>query len=310
LACMSRCKVSKNRGEEVELYYEIHGDGPKKVLFIMGFMTSCRMWTPQVKFFKKKPEYQVCIFDNRGFGLSSTPKGNYSTSNMALDALELVEYLGWDKFHVVGLSMGGMIGFELALRCLDRVQSLCLCVTHCGGYTGIVPFTGMLKLGQALFSFDDEKRVNIVQTFLYSVDFLRRPHAEGGTMHSRLSKEYRDNIRTMGYQMIKFWGTIGQVKAVLTHFISKERLAQFKTSGIPILIMTGTEDELVKPVNSHSLGKFFDTAAELIVFEGAGHIINVECEDRFNDALFKHLQKPNTQQGAEKRIDEVNVGEQ
>ena len=55
------------------------------------------------------------------------------TSMMAKDALDLVDFLGWQKFHLVGISMGGMISQELTLMVKDRVISLCLGVTHSGG---------------------------------------------------------------------------------------------------------------------------------------------------------------------------------
>jgi pimeloyl-ACP methyl ester carboxylesterase len=59
---------------------------------------------------------------------------------MALDALELLDKcLHWDTFHVVGLSMGGMIALELSLLTLHRLLSLSLLVTHAGGLTSIAP---------------------------------------------------------------------------------------------------------------------------------------------------------------------------
>jgi len=110
----------------VSMYYETHGDGPQKILFVMGLSASLRVWEIQVQYFSKASDFQLCVFDNRGIGRSSSPTGRYTTSEMAKDALELVDHLGWKSFHIAGISMGGMISQELALLAPKRVQSLSL----------------------------------------------------------------------------------------------------------------------------------------------------------------------------------------
>jgi len=64
----------------VKLYFERHGslDAPNKVLFIMGLATSHKSWEAQVNHFKMLPDFQICVFDNRGVGFSSSPPGPYS----------------------------------------------------------------------------------------------------------------------------------------------------------------------------------------------------------------------------------------
>jgi pimeloyl-ACP methyl ester carboxylesterase len=81
-------------------------------------------------------EFQICIFDNRGCGRSSCPESKFSTSVMAKDTLDLLDHLEWEKVHVVGISMGGMISQELALLMLpqERLASLSLAVTHSGTF--------------------------------------------------------------------------------------------------------------------------------------------------------------------------------
>lgn len=103
----------------------------------MGLSNSCFGWSNQVKYFASKSGYQVLVFDNRGVGLSDSPKGAYKTSEMAMDVVELLHQVGWvpkDEesnvesgkdataggatrraagINVVGVSMGGMIGLEL-----------------------------------------------------------------------------------------------------------------------------------------------------------------------------------------------------
>ncbi|KAH7446169.1 hypothetical protein KP509_01G042900 [Ceratopteris richardii] len=78
----------------------------------------------------------VCAFDNCGVGKSSAPerKSEYTTKIMAMDALDLMNHLGWRKAHVFGHSLGAMIAFKLAVMFPDRVASLALLSASGGGY--------------------------------------------------------------------------------------------------------------------------------------------------------------------------------
>lgn len=118
------------KSESVELYYSISGLGPHKVLFISGLGAIAHQWDHQAKFFSSLPEFSVCIYDNRGSGFSDCPTGPYTTRMLADDAVALLEHLRWEKVHIVGLSMGGMIAQELACKLQDRVMSLALISTY------------------------------------------------------------------------------------------------------------------------------------------------------------------------------------
>lgn len=79
-------------------------------MFIMGLNTSSFAWEHQVPHFAKN--YSVLVFDNRGVGNSDSPKGPYSTLEMAHDIITLLDYVGWHngrELHIVGVSLGGMI---------------------------------------------------------------------------------------------------------------------------------------------------------------------------------------------------------
>lgn len=145
---MPHVVVSKTRGEPVDLYYEVHGTGPARILFIMGLSTACQGWENQSDYFGNilGDEFTCCIFDNRGMGLSSSPRGTYRTSEMAKDALELLQHLGWAEkevekdaegnvpedagVHLVGISMGGMISQELFILRPKLFKSVALISTH------------------------------------------------------------------------------------------------------------------------------------------------------------------------------------
>ena len=109
----------------IELNYVESGSGDP-LLLIMGFGGDHLAWVFQVPAFSGK--YRVISFDNRGAGQSSVPDAPYSTRMMADDAVGLLDALGVERAHVLGVSMGGMIAQEVALNHPRRVRSLQL---HC-----------------------------------------------------------------------------------------------------------------------------------------------------------------------------------
>lgn len=105
----------------VDLHYEITGLG-KPVLFIHGLGSSARDWELQVPAFCE--QYQVVAFDLRGHGQSGKPPGPYSIPLFAADAAGLMQGLGLDPAHVVGISLGGMVALQLAVSHPSLVRSL------------------------------------------------------------------------------------------------------------------------------------------------------------------------------------------
>lgn len=84
----------------------------------MGLGSFKSSWQRQTKDFghDQSSKYSCVIFDNRGMGESDKPLMRYSTSEMAKDAFELLNHLGWTskrQLHVIGISMGGMIAQEM-----------------------------------------------------------------------------------------------------------------------------------------------------------------------------------------------------
>ncbi len=102
--------MSKTTVNNVELFFETSGSG-ETVLFIHGLGSSARDWEMQVPAFAKR--YRTVAFDLRGHGQSQKPKGPYSMSLFAQDTAELIRSLGVGSVHVVGISLGGMIAFQL-----------------------------------------------------------------------------------------------------------------------------------------------------------------------------------------------------
>jgi pimeloyl-ACP methyl ester carboxylesterase len=107
--------------DDIDLYYEITGDG-EPLLFIHGLGSSCRDWEQQVRFFARR--YKVIVFDVRGHGKSGKPPGPYSMPLFAMDTAKMLQALGVGPAHIVGISMGGMIAFQLAVSYPELVRSL------------------------------------------------------------------------------------------------------------------------------------------------------------------------------------------
>lgn len=126
--------VAANRGGPFKVAYEIHGHGPRKVIWIMGLGGLMQTWQRQTKDFghTEADKYTCLIFDNRGMGQSDKPLLRYTTSEMAKDVVQLLYHVGWTgprSVHVVGISMGGMIAQELSLLIPERICSLNLIST-------------------------------------------------------------------------------------------------------------------------------------------------------------------------------------
>ena len=112
------------------LYYEVHGEG-EPLLCVHGLSADTLGWLladPRVV-----AGHHTIVFDNRDVGQSSRATGDYEIADMAADALALADALELDRFHLLGLSMGGAISQELALTAPERVRTLTLCVTFGGG---------------------------------------------------------------------------------------------------------------------------------------------------------------------------------
>ncbi|KAG0066596.1 hypothetical protein BGZ89_007112 [Linnemannia elongata] len=269
-------KVGLDRGDKkpVKLYYEKTGEGPIKLLLITGLGTPASGWDPVVEHFSKRPEYTIVAFDNRGAGYSDAPYGLYSTSQMAQDALELLDALGWHSdVNVAGISMGGMISLELILAAPKRFSSLVLTSTNAG--RSPPQLVTLAFFARVLTILDPHLRLRFITDHLYPKSWLDEPApSDTGFKTNRdfvavtLKKQYID------IPMQPLHANIAQVWAALTHHVSPQRLAQIRASQIPVLIVTGTDDQLVR----HSASKYMQEhlGCRMSVFEGSGHIIPSE----------------------------------
>ena len=121
---------------DINMYHEVQGEGDPIVL-IPGLGGACYL------FFRQTPclaeEYRVIAIDSRGSGLSDKPDIPYSVEMMADDVARLLDVLGINRAHILGYSLGGSIAQHLSLRHHDKVASLILIGSLCGGRHSVPP---------------------------------------------------------------------------------------------------------------------------------------------------------------------------
>ncbi|KAH9012720.1 alpha/beta-hydrolase [Lactarius pseudohatsudake] len=289
------CPVTKLRGQDPpleshSLYFEQHGTGPVKVVFVTGLYASLNAWAAQVKHFSQLSQYTILVFDNRGAGNSGTPMGPYSTSGMAEDIIVLLDFVGWIEsrsVHVVGLSMGGMIAQELAYRIPERFISLSLAVTTAGGppsMFNIPPWFGLKNILRT--PFDDLKRrtLNAAEVAFSSswLDAKIENDPKGRTNREVQIMLYNERAAVTHSQ--GSLGAVSQMWAGFTHHVGAGRLAQISKTIPKVLILTGDQDHLVRSSNSAYLSKCMPEA-EYVMWKETGHSVNEQHVERFNALL-------------------------
>ncbi|KAI9441695.1 Alpha/Beta hydrolase protein [Lactarius indigo] len=234
-------EIDKARARPLEshsLYFEQHGTGPIRVVFIIGLNDSLNSWAAQVKH----------------FGNSDTPMGPYSTSAMAEDVIILLDFIGWTEsrsLHIVGLSLGGMIAQELAYRIPMRIVSLSLAVTTAGGLPifNIPPWFGLQTILRLPFIKDQKSRTLTILGVSFTSSWLDA-RAENGH-EGRTNREVQilhHNERAAVTRTPKPIGLVSQMWAALTHHVEAERLAQISKSIPKVLILTGDQDLCSKAI--------------------------------------------------------------
>jgi pimeloyl-ACP methyl ester carboxylesterase len=109
-----------------EMYYERHGDDGEPLVLVHGYSGDVGDWEHQIAEFS--PTHRVLAMDHRGHGRSEGPpdRTTYTIEQMAHDIEEIVARAGFERYHLVGHSMGGAVSQEIALRSPGRLMSLTL----------------------------------------------------------------------------------------------------------------------------------------------------------------------------------------
>jgi len=264
--------MPKTRVADIGIYYETRGDGEPLVL-IMGLGGGSSLWWRQVAFFSK--DYQVLVYDSRGVGRTDKPDTTYSMGMMVDDAAGLLESLGIASAHVYGVSMGGMVAQELALRYPKLVSSLVLGATTCGGPHAAVADQETLQKLFSIMTLSPAEVVRVSTSVTFSAGFIETHRDK---VKEWLIKGAESPPSSTGFKR--------QAEAV-AGFETYDRLPQIR---VPTLVLAGTADQLIPVENSRLLASRI-SRAELVLFEGAGHGYLWEAEEEANCVVLGFLKR-------------------
>jgi pimeloyl-ACP methyl ester carboxylesterase len=237
----------------------------------LGFdLTAFTFQTPE---FSKK--YQVIAFDNRGIGRTDAPDMPYSTKMMADDTVGLMNALSIEKAHILGISMGGMIAQELALKYPQRVKSLILAAiaARVNFLTKHVSNTWSKMLQEGI---NQETIIRIQLPWLYTDKFFEDPKQVQTTINTMLANPYPQPAYAYARQA-----------AACAEHDTRDRIGHITA---PTLVLVGKEDILCPVKLSEELTAGIPNA-ELVVLEGGGHACTREIPDKFNRAVLEFLAK-------------------
>lgn len=238
---------------DLNICYELRGEG-RPLVMIMGLTGNMDWWDPGVTGGLSK-RYQVVLFDNRGAGRTETPpEGEFTCAQMADDTVGLMEAMGIERAHVLGVSMGGMIAQELALNHPEKVEKLVLCATFCGGRNTVYASQEVLaRMADSSGTVDDLIRRTL--SIMFPAEWLERNEGHFEDFKER----YLRAPCTAQNTVRQFMAT--------TRLDTYDRLPSIV---VPTLVMCGGADVLIPPENSRMIAGRIP-AAKLIEYPGAGH---------------------------------------
>jgi len=249
----------------LNLYFEAAGAGDPLV-FLHGLGSSTRDWERQVSFFSNC--FQVVTFDNRGHGRTDKPRGPYSIPLFARDAAAFLRAVGTAPAHIVGLSMGGMTAFQLAVDEPGLVKSLtivnsapALVLTTARERRAfflrrlVVRFLGMRKMGRVL------------------ADMLL-PEPDQKDLHDTLISRWVENDRKAYLNSLK----------ALTGWTVADRIGEIRC---PVLIVTADQDYM--PVSLKEAYARQIPGAQVAVIRQSRHLTPIDQPEAFNEVLLGFL---------------------
>ncbi|MCX6689891.1 MAG: alpha/beta hydrolase [Methanoregula sp.] len=256
--------------DDVTLAYRESGSG-YPVVFINGLASTMDMWNPPV--LAKISEYfRVIIFDNRGTGYSNASDKLFFVPLLARDTATLMDTLGIPSAHILGLSMGASVAQELALSFPAKVNKLVLVAGECGGSESVRADKEIItKL------MDKSGTMHEVANRMFSLLFPP----------SWLAAHDPINYCPVVYETTSKEIVARQVSAFLGWSGSFSRLGDIHS---PTLVITGTDDVIMPPANSHIVSRRIP-GAQLIEIPGAGHGLMYQFPDQFSDCVLAFLDR-------------------
>jgi 3-oxoadipate enol-lactonase len=243
--------------EGAELYFEVAGTGPR-LLLISGTGGDLRVG-PSVFDGPLSKAFEIAAYDQRGLGQSSVPPGPYSMADYADDAAGLLDVLAWEDALVMGISFGGMVAQELALRHPSRVRRLVLACTSSGGKGGAsYPLHELVDLPE------DDRIVRHLELADTRYDAAWR--ADNAETFETLAALFRERAVIGRGEPGRAEGAALQLEARRRHD-TWDRLGQI---GCPTFVCGGLYDGIAPRANAENLASAIPDAT-LQLFDG-GHL--------------------------------------
>jgi pimeloyl-ACP methyl ester carboxylesterase len=257
------------------LHYADTGQGPP-LLFLNGLSGDHLYWMGQLRYFssgRKGPAYRCLALDNRDAGQSTYAAETYTIADLADDVAGFLQALGLPPAHVVGLSLGGMIAQELALRHPAAVRSLFLMGTLAradGWFCATLDTYGHIRKQVG------DSRLFFVALLPWLVSYRFFDQPERVEWLSAILKQHPHPQRIDGF--------FRQFDA-MRQFDTLDRLSDITC---PVGIMVGEHDNIVPPRYSEELARRLPQA-RLTVLPGVGHAPPIEDARAFNQTLADFL---------------------
>ena len=254
-------------GNKIHAIVHGEGNGPW-VTFVHALATNATLWDDEAKSFT--PEFRVLQIDLRGHGRSESKTKVETLGDFGSDIVAVWDALGIDKSHVVGLSVGGMIGFGLALDHPDRLIKLV--AADCRSDAPEMFVQNWINRRAVLA----EKGMSGVADMTLATWFAKKTQAE--------KRDVIDRARAM-IMSTSDEGYIGASKAI-EKIDYKRRLGEIR---VPTLLVVGAEDG-PHPAEMREMAKLMP-GVDLVEIEDAGHLANMEQPERFDDIVLSFLRQ-------------------
>jgi branched-chain amino acid transport system permease protein len=258
----------------VRLEYVVHGQGPERILFIHGFQASARIWEKVQKALPAE-RYTSVALNNRGAGRSDAPpdEADYGVSIFAADAFELAAKLEWERFTLVGHSLGGATAMQFAL---DHPQVL----------NGLVLLDPASPNGRALAGGDEELSSTIDALMAARREQQALGAGGDGIVARGASDDWlrllANDMRAAPEQRLR-----GSLRSMFTLRLG-DRL---KTLAMPVLLAGGDADELIPVANMLETWALLPQGSGLHFWHGVGHSPNVDCPEALASLLERFVER-------------------
>jgi pimeloyl-ACP methyl ester carboxylesterase len=254
--------------------YRITGKGPPLVMIQGVGAFGVTDSNPQVQILEK--HYTCLTFDNRGIGASQPAGMDLTVTQMAIDAIALMDHAGWPSAHILGHSLGGLIALQLALTDKSRVRSLTLLCTFARGADATRMTPALLWIGLRLrFAPRQFRR----QAFMELVDSSEQSQVNRDELATRLSGVFGHDIADLPTVSSR------QLKAMGRHDVTP-RLGEL--AGIPTLVVSGEKDPIARPWSGRTIAAGIP-GARFIEIPGASHAFPVVEAERCGELVLEHL---------------------